>query len=168
MRLPFFAAIFATAALALSACGDDTPATPTAVPTTAVIGTDVVYARQYCIATGAYLNTVKAALQKDPSLQTDEAKYLKTLAPIYADWANALAFASPPADVQKYHQDFIKNLRDLSAGIKSGTVKTRAELTRANSNVPEPSLVVRNRINAASVEVQECKDAGLAGFILGH
>lgn len=129
--------------------------------------TDREYAKQLCVSLNSYLDAFLRETSKDAELLSDEAKMLKVAAPILADLGDDLAKAKPPKDVEKYHNELVKQVKEVAQRAKDGKITTLQEISDVTSGVEEPPASVQARLQAASNEVKECQESALGGTLFG-
>lgn len=135
LRNLFLAATLVLVAIASFACsGDDDGADTTAQ---ANRSTDEQYLKAICI---GLTNFSDAIISKTSSAE---------IAAVIKAYVNSIKELSPPADLDKFHRDYVKYLQ-------SAVDEPTSLLTRTP---PLPSDAVRKRIASKERNVPECRDA---------
>ena len=127
----------ALAVLALSACGGgggnvsitsgrDTATTPLS---------DAAYLKVFCTGLSNYQDALLSAKSAD------------AISKVVVDYADAMDKVEPPEDIQTFHKDFVKYLRD--------SVKEPTSLTTRTP--PRPASAQRERLAARVNEIPECR-----------
>jgi hypothetical protein len=162
----------ASAVLVASACvfgGGDGGPTPVvtvdAAGTPVLVGTptegDLAYAGGLCRAVNTYVAAISAETAKDPNLFADQAKLLRTAAPILDRFAKDLDKAKAPRDLSKFHDALVNRIEEMARRAKDGQAPTPDELSRFSKDVPVPPGQVQARLAAAAVQLSECATFGI-------
>jgi hypothetical protein len=163
------AAVVAT--LFLVACGGDgaaSPPTPGPTPTRGpVTESDIAYARDVCSAFGKYIAAFDAVQQKDPQLFADQAKLLRTAAPILETFSKDLGKAKPPKDMANFHAAVIERVKTIATKAKGGMVVSPEELSSVSRGAPLPPVTVRERLAEAATSRPECAQSGGMDALFG-
>lgn len=174
-RVPGMVALALSAGLVASAClfgGGDGGPTPVvtidASGTPVLVGTptpaDIAYAGGLCRAVNTYVAAMSAETSKDPNLFADQAKLLRTAAPILDRFARDLDRAKPPKDLSKFHDALVKRVKEMANRAKEGQAPAPEDLARFSKNVPVPPEQVQARLAAASEGLPECAAFGIANL----
>jgi hypothetical protein len=162
---------FSLLAAILVACGGDGMAPPpTAGPTPTqapVSESDISYARDICSAFGRYITSFNAAQQRDPQLFADQAKLLRTAAPILDTLGKDLDKAKPPKDMANFHDAIVEQAKTMATKAKGGLVLTADELSGISRSAPVPPVTVRERMAEAASSRPECAQSGGMDALFG-
>lgn len=158
-------------AVLLSACGGDgmaKPPTPGPTPTRGSVSeTDRAYIGAVCTAFNTYLTSFSNATQRDPQLFSDQAKLLKTAAPILETFAKDLGKAKPPKDMANYHDALVERVKTIATKAKGGMVVTTEELAGVSKGAPLPPGTVRDRLEEAAAGLPQCAQSGGTDALFG-
>ncbi|MCO5201945.1 MAG: hypothetical protein M9925_09630 [Chloroflexi bacterium] len=160
------------AGLAVSACvlggGEGGPTPVVSVDSSGspvLVGTptqgDITYAGGLCRAVNTYVEAITAETAKDPNLFADQAKLLRTAAPILDRFARDLDRAKAPKDLSKFHDALVKRIEEMAKRAKDGQAPTLDELSRFSKDVPVPPGQVQARLAAAAGQLPECASFGI-------
>jgi hypothetical protein len=160
------AGVFAAACVFGGGDGGPAPAvTVDASGNPVLVGTptqgDITYAGGLCRAVNAYVAAISAETAKDPNLFADQAKLLRTAAPILNRFANDLDKAKAPRDLSKFHDALVKRIKEMAKKAKDGQAPTPEELSRFSKDVPVPPGQVQARLAAAAKQLPECETFGI-------
>lgn len=147
-----------------AACGGDGAAgmpTPGPTPTRGPVDeTDTAYAGAVCAAFTTYITTFGKAQQADPQLFADQAKLLRTSAPILNTLAKDLDKAKPPKDMANFHDAVVERAKTFATKAKGGMVVSAEELGNIAKGAPLPPVTVRDRMYEAAAARPECAQSG--------
>ena len=129
-----------------------------------VSGTDKEYVKDMCVSFNSYMDGVFKVIQSDPSSATDQAAIAKKLGPFLESFAKDVDKAKPPRDVKKYHDELVKQVKDSSEKLKSGKVKSLAELGQGVTPPKDLDPAILTRLSNAEKDVKECSEGQLAGI----
>ena len=163
-------AVFAVALVLVACSGGGAAAPPTAGPTptrAAVSNSDTAYVRAVCGAFGRYLGALNAATRADPQLFSDQAKLLRTAAPILETFGKDLDKAKPPKDMANFHDAVVERAKTIAARAKSGGLASTAELGNISKGAPLPPATVRQRMSEAANALPECANSGGMDALFG-
>lgn len=135
--------------------------------TNAGTGDDKQYTKSLCVALDAYLTKFLDEAGKDPELLTDQAKTIKIAGPILNSLADDLSKAKPPRDVAQYHDDLVKNVRDVAKRANDGQITSVDEFAGISEGIAEPPAGVQERLSKAAEETPECSGSLLGGSLFG-
>lgn len=122
---------------------------------------DITYAGGLCRAVNTYVAAITAETAKDPNLFGDQAKLLRTAAPILDRFASDLDKARAPKDLSKFHDALVKRIEEMAKRAKDGQAPTPEELSRFSKDVPVPPEQVQARLAAAAKQLPECASFGI-------
>lgn len=122
---------------------------------------DITYAGGLCRAVNTYVAAISAEAAKDPNLFADQAKLLRTAAPILDRFAKDLDKAKAPRDLSKFHDALVKRIEEMAKRAKDGQAPTPEELSRFSKDVPVPPEQVQARLAAAAKQLPECASFGI-------
>ena len=122
---------------------------------------DITYAGGLCRAVNTYVAAISAETAKDPDLFADQAKLLRTAAPILGRFADDLDRAKAPKDLSKFHDALVKRIEEMAKKAKEGQAPTPEELSRFSKDVPVPPDQVQARLAAAAKQLPECETFGI-------
>lgn len=168
------------AALLAASCfgGGGGPDAPTPVVdlnaegTPVLVGTptagDVDYVRGLCRAVNSYVTGLNAATGSDPAIFNDQARLLKSMAPVLDDFADGLGDAKPPGDLKKFHGALVDRVEEMAKQAKAGKLSSPEQLARFYDKVPNQPAQVQARMEAASAQLPECTAFGVANLFAGE
>jgi len=145
------------------AASSDSNDTKDDAKTNAGTGDDKPYAKSLCVSLDAYLAKFLDEAGKDPELLTNQEKTIKVAGPILDDLAKNLSKAKPPKDMAKYHDELVKNVRDVAKKANDGTITSLDQFSDISANVEEPPQDVQDRLSKAARDTPECADSLLGG-----
>lgn len=102
-----------------------------------------------------------ADLEEVDTEETDPSKLMESFAEPFDKFANAVEDANPPEDLETWHADAVKSLKDIVAKMEDGDVKALDSL--GDSPFPEPPAGTQERLNAIAEDNEDCQEADL-GF----